>query len=140
VKSLLVFVLFAAMMCWLMFSPIYKHVLIVRQALLQKEVDYMLEVGASGQFGYIDSTMIMDSKQRLADYGLQPEKLIYEVKTTNNQTATDADHPVTRGIGISLSIRYPADDLYGIDRLIGLTPTKNVRISANGLKMSEYVP
>ncbi len=67
-KQLLVFVLFAALFCWLMFSPIYKHVLVIRQALLQQEVDYMLEIGASGKYGYIDSWMVEQSRSRLAGY------------------------------------------------------------------------
>lgn len=29
--------------------PVYKHVVIVRQAVLQKEVDYLLEIGANGR-------------------------------------------------------------------------------------------
>lgn len=68
-KSLLVFVMLAATMCWFMFSPIYKHVFIVRQAVLQKEVDYLLEIGASGEHGYISRGMVEESKGRLAAVG-----------------------------------------------------------------------
>ena len=50
-KQILVFLLFSLMLVWLMFSPVYRHILILRQAMLQKETDYLLEVGASGAYG-----------------------------------------------------------------------------------------
>jgi hypothetical protein len=140
-KSLLMFILFAAMLCWLMFSPVYRHVLIVRQAVLQKEVDYLLEVGASGGYGYIDSVMIEESRQRLASFGMRPESAIFTVSATNGVNATDPQAPVLRGTGIELTIRYPYEGLFEIDRLIGLAPPPpESTMSAFGLKMSEYVP
>ncbi|BBH24650.1 hypothetical protein Back11_59950 [Paenibacillus baekrokdamisoli] len=140
-KSILVFILFAAMMCWFMFSPIYKHVLIVRQAVLQQEVDYLLEVGANGDHGYIDSAMIEQSKLRLAQIGLQPGSINYEVQAANGMSAISSVVPLPRGVGLSLTVSYPVDGLYAIDQLIGIAPPPpNARLRATGMKMSEYVP
>lgn len=140
-KQILVFVLFAAMFCWLMFSPVYKHVLIIRQALLQQEADYLLEIGASGRFGYIDGGMLTQSRERLAGYGFQPGQLEYVVSSTSGEPADDASTPLARGTGLRLTIRYPYDNLLDVDRLIGLASAPaEARITANGMKMSEYVP
>jgi len=140
-KQLLVFVLFAALFCWLMFSPIYKHVLVVRQALLQQETDYMLEVGASGRFGYIDVSMIEESRGRLSQYGFAPELLEYEIMSTSGADGDNPANPLPRGTGLRLRIAYPYENLLDIDRLIGLSPpSENARISGRGMKMSEYVP
>lgn len=140
-KQLLVFVLFAAMFCWLMFSPIYKHVLLVRQALLQQEVDYLLEIGASGQYGYIDNRMIEASRERLATYGFNPSKLEYEVSSLSGAMAGSADSPLLRGDGLRLRLAYPYERLLDIDRLVGVTPpSDDARISGRGMRMSEYVP
>jgi hypothetical protein len=140
-RSVLVFVLFAAILCWLMFAPVYKHVFIVRQAVLQQEVDYLLEVGANGTHGYVDAAMIAASRNRLAAYGLDPAKLIYEVASTSGEDATNPQAPVRRGTGIVLTIRYPYERLFEIDRLVGISPPdEQALISATGMKMSEYVP
>jgi hypothetical protein len=139
-KQLLVFILFSAMFCWLMFSPIYKHVLIIRQALLQQEADYLLEVGASGRYGYIDGGMLAASRDRLAAYGFQPGKLEYEVSSTTGEPADNPSAPLPRGTGLRLVIRYPYENLLNIDRLIGVEPPLGARLAAQGLKMSEYVP
>ncbi|THF72989.1 hypothetical protein [Cohnella fermenti] len=139
-KQLLVFLLFAGMFCWLMFSPVYKHVLVLRQALLQQEADYLLEVGASGRYGYIDETLIEASKTRLAESGFEPEKLVYAVGASSGAEAGDASAPLARGEGLKLTIRYPYDGLLNIDRLIGLEPEAGAMLSAGGMKMSEYVP
>jgi hypothetical protein len=140
-KQILVFILFAAMLCWFLFAPVYKHVIIIRQALLQKEVDYMLEVGASGNYGYIDAAAIEASRQRLARTGFDPAKLEYTVSSTNGAAAGNPAAPVPRGAGIRLTISYPYDGLFDIDRLIGLTPPpEGFRMTAAGMKMSEYVP
>jgi hypothetical protein len=140
-KQLLVFVLFAALFCWLMFSPVYKHVLLIRHALLQQEADYLLEVGASGLYGYIDGTMLAESRGRLAAHGFKPAMLEYEVRSTTGVSADDGMAPVPRGAGIRLTIRYPYDHLLDIDRLIGVTPPPDEeRMTAGGMKMSEYVP
>jgi len=140
-KQLLVFVLFSAMFCWLMFSPVYKHVLIIRQALLQQEADYLLEIGASGRYGYIDSGMLMQSRERLADYGFQPGELEYTISSTTGEPADNPASPLVRGTGLRLTIRYPYDNLLDIDRLIGIGPAPvDAKIAASGMKMSEYVP
>jgi len=140
-KQILVFVLFAGVLCWLMFAPIYKHVLIVRQAVLQKEADYLLEVGASGAYGYIDSRMIEQSRERLAGRGFDPSAVEYTVTTTSGEDGTNPQRPVPRGTGIRLEITYPYFRLFEIDRLIGITPPDPAsRMSASGVKMSEYVP
>ncbi|TJY38514.1 hypothetical protein E5161_20240 [Cohnella pontilimi] len=140
-KQLLVFVLFAGMFCWLMFSPIYKHVLVIRQALLQQEANYLLEIGASGRFGYIDGAMLAESRARLAQHGFQAAALEYEVSSTTGVSADDASAPVPRGAGIRLVIRYPYDRLLDIDRLIGVEPPpEEARLAAGGMKMSEFVP
>ncbi|MEK0317088.1 hypothetical protein [Cohnella sp. 56] len=140
-KQLLVFILFASLFCWLMFSPVYKHVIVLRQALLQQETDYMLEVGASGRYGYIDGAMIAASRARLSAYGFRPALLEYEVTTTSGLPGTDPGMPLERGSGLRLIIRYPYDNLMNIDRLIGVEPPPvTARLAAAGMKMSEYVP
>ena len=140
-KTLLMFVLLASTLCWFMFAPIYKHVFLVRQAVLQKEVDYMLEVGAAGGFGYIDGSMIAASRERLAAYGMTGDEALYEVASTSGLSATNPAAPLIRGTGLILTIRYPYERLFEIDRLIGLTPPNPAtRMSATGMKMSEYVP
>jgi len=140
-KQILIFVLFAALLCWLMFSPIYKHVLIVRQAVLQQEVDYLLEVGASGSYGYISGEMQEQSRQRLARFGMRPDEIEFELAAANGLAASDPSAPILRGTGISLTMSYPYENLFEIDRLIGLTPPlPNERMRAFGMKMSEYVP
>jgi hypothetical protein len=124
-----------------MFSPIYKHVLIVRQAVLQQEVDYLLETGANGDHGYIDAAMMQQSRERLEGYGLLPGNVSFEVSSTNGWDATNPLSPLPRGVGLSLSISYPIEGLFEIDRLIGLTPPlSDARIRAAGMKMSEFVP
>ncbi len=139
-KQLLVFILFAAMLCWVLFSPIYKHIAIARQAVLQQEVDYMLEVGASGKHGYIDYRMEQQSRERIARFGLDPGKLEYVVATTNGTDGRNSGKPVARGIGISLMISYPYENLFLIDRLIGIEPIREEALMRSfGTKMSEYV-
>lgn len=140
-KQLLMFILFASTLCWLMFAPVYKHVIITRQALLQKEADYLLEVGASGRFGYIDPRMIEQSRERLKTFGFQPEKLVYLVSTTNGEDGMNRDRPILRGEGLGLEIQYPYQNLLAIDRLIGITvPSEQLFMEVKGLKMSEFVP
>lgn len=140
-KQILVFVLFAALLCWAMFAPAYKHVIIFRQAMLQKEVDYMLEVGANGSYGYVDGAAIAASRQRLELQGFQPDKLEYIVSATDGGSASSSYSPVPRGAGIELKISYPYESLFHIDRLLGMAiPDDTDRMAASGLKMSEYVP
>ncbi|SEO67912.1 hypothetical protein [Paenibacillus sp. OV219] len=140
-KSLLVFILLAAMMCWFMFSPIYKHVLIVRQAVLQQEVDYLLEVGANGDHGYIDAQMLQEAKVRLAAFGLNPGSITFEVSSERGENATNAAAPLPRGTSLSLKASYPIEGLFAIDQLIGIAPPPaEMKLSASGMKMSEYVP
>lgn len=129
------------MFCWLMFSPIYKHVLVIRQALLQQEVNYMLEIGASGQYGYIDEDMVAESRQRLSEYGFNASLLDYEITSTTGADGRNASTPLLRGVGLRLKVTYPYERLLDIDRLIGITPpSEDARISGRGLRMSEYVP
>ncbi|WP_201008395.1 hypothetical protein [Paenibacillus glycanilyticus] len=140
-RNILVFVLFAAMVCWMMFSPIYKHVLIERQAVLQQETDYLLEVGASGSYGYIDAVMMEQSRERLTAFGLKPELVEFEVTADNGLTATDPVSPLPRGTGITLKMSYPYENLFEIDRLIGLESIAvGSRMRTFGMKMSEYMP
>lgn len=138
-KQLLMFVLLSSMLCWMMFSPIYKHVYILRQALLQQEVDYLLEVGTNGQYGYISPAHIEQSRTRLGSFGLDPQLLQYEVDSTLGYSATSASMRVPRGEGISLSLSYPIERLFAIDALIGVAPPHKQHISAYGIGMSEYV-
>lgn len=124
-----------------MFSPIYKHVLVIRQALLQQEADYLLEIGASGRYGYIDGDMVAESRDRLARYGFNSPMLEYAVTSTSGAEGDNASAPLPRGTGIQLRITYPYDNLLNIDRLIGLEPPSgDARIGGGGMKMSEYVP
>lgn len=140
-KQILLFVLFAGMVCWMMFSPIYKHVLIVRQAVLQQEVDYLLEVGASGTYGYISEAMLEQSKVRMEAFGLKRESIMFEVNSESGANATNPSAPLPRGTGLSLTASYPYENLFQIDRLIGLSPPPaEERMKAFGMKMSEYVP
>ncbi len=140
-RQILVFILFAALLCWIMFSPIYKHAIIMRQALLQKEVDYLLEVGCSDRYGYINADMVEASKERLGKRGFNPNDLVYEVTTTNGSSGMDAFAPVARGEGIQLVISYPYGEMFTIDTLLGLSqPSSEQHMAALGMKMSEYVP
>lgn len=127
-------------MCWMMFEPVYMHVINVRKAVLQKEADYLLEIGASGSHGYIDGSMIASSKTRLAQLGFDPSKLSYTVITSSGVSGTNPAVPVDRGTGIDLTIRYPYGDLFDVNRLIGLAPPTGASMGAAGMKMSEYVP
>lgn len=140
-KQLLAFILLSSLICWLMFAPVYRHVLIMRQAALQQEVDYLLEVGANGSHGYIDSSMVTASRERLRMKGFETTKLEYVISSESGIPANTATSPLMRGTGLELAIRYPVDRLFVIDRLIGLTPPDDsARIQASGIKMSEYVP
>ena len=140
-KQIVVFILFASIFCWLMFSPIYRHVLVVRQAVLQKEVDYMLEIGANASHGYISEPMLQQSRARLAQRGFDPTAAIYVVRSLSGAAATDPTDPVIRGDGIVLEIHYPYERLFILDRLLGIpTPAESDRMGARGLRMSEYVP
>jgi hypothetical protein len=140
-KQLLMFILLASLLCWFMFAPIYKHVAIMRQAVLQKEVDYMLEVGAAGIHGYINEGMIENSRQRLAERGFDASRAVYTITTTSGVPGGDAAAPVSRGTGIGLEISYPYEQLFFIDRLVGISaPLPASRMGAAGMKMSEYVP
>lgn len=140
-KQILVFILFSAILCWFMFSPIYKHVLIVRQAVIQKEVDLLLEIGANGSHGYISEAMLHESRLRLATRGLISSDLHYDVTTSSGDDGTDPARPVIRGVGIQLLISYPYQRLFDIDRLVGISPPdSSSRMTASGMKMSEYVP
>ncbi|WNR45218.1 hypothetical protein [Paenibacillus roseipurpureus] len=140
-KQILVFILFAAMLCWFMFAPMYKHVIIVRQAVLQKEVDYLLEVGANGSHGYISDAMMQESRQRMAERGFVAGDLGYTVGTNTGVSGTDASAPVWRGTGLRLTMTYPYHRLFVIDQLVGITiPLASDRMGATGMKMSEYVP
>ena len=139
-KQLLAFILLSGLVCWMMFAPIYKHVAIVRQALLQQEVDYLLEVGANAQHGFIDEDMIRQSIERLEKKGFHGGSLEYSVTTTGDRSGTHAFDPVLRGDSIMLEIRYPYRNLFAIDRLIGLSgPDPGAHMAASGIKMSEFV-
>jgi hypothetical protein len=140
-KQLLVFILLSGILCWLMFAPFYRHVAVVRHALLQQEVDYLLEIGANAEHGYISAAMIEQSRRRLAERGFDPESLAYEVSATTGGSAMNPASPVPRGEGIVLKITYPFGRLFVLDRLIGVTgPGPGERMSASGMRMSEYVP
>ncbi|WP_127582377.1 hypothetical protein [Paenibacillus koleovorans] len=140
-KQILVFVLFAGILCWAMFAPVYKHVLMVRNAVLQQEVDYLLEMGANGAHGYIDNAAIAASRIRLEQKGFTPSLLQYEVGTTSGVDGANPVRPVRRGVGLQLRISYPYERLFELDRLIGVTPpVAGARMAASGVKMSEYVP
>lgn len=138
-KQIITFVMFAAMLCWLLFSPIYKHVLLTRQAVIQQEVDFLLEVGASGMYGYVSSEMIEKSKQRLASLGFEVSQLSYSI-SSSMEYIPSAAMPLPRGEILSVEISYPYEDLFLIDSLIGIDPPDaNERIRSFGVKMSEYV-
>lgn len=101
----------------------------------------MLEIGASGTYGYIDEAMIVESRSRLTGYGFSAHLLQYEVTSTSGAEGDNATVPLPRGTGIRLHISYPYENLLNIDRLIGLAPpSEDATISGRGMKMSEYVP
>jgi len=137
-KQLLAFILLASLLCWMMFAPVYKHVYILRHALLQQEVDYLLEVSTSGQYGYIPIALIEQSRNRLAGFGLNPEMLVYEGTSTLGQAVIEAP-PVPRGEGIALHLSYPMGNLFAIDALIGVPAPDKRYITAYGVQMSEFV-
>lgn len=140
-RQLLVFILISGMLCWFMFTPVYRHVLIMRHAALQQEVDYLLEIGANGMHGFIDAEMVAASKQRLQSVGFDPDKLEYVIASTSGHDATLPHRPVPRGEGIYLKITYPYGTLFALDPLMGISgPSPNERMGAAGMKMSEYVP
>jgi hypothetical protein len=140
-KQILLFILFSALLCWFMFAPVYKHVIIMRQAVLQKEADYLLEIGASGVHGYINSVMITESRARLARRGFNAADLDYVVTVSDGSNGMNASLPVLRGAGIAIKITYPYENLFEIDRLVAITPpASGSRMAAEGMKMSEYVP
>jgi hypothetical protein len=140
-KQILVFILFATMLCWFMFAPVYKHIIIVRQAVLQKEVDYLLEVGANGSHGYINGAMIQESRARMLERGFVAGEIEYVVSTDTGVGGMDASTPVWRGTGLRLTMTYPYHRLFVIDQLVGISiPAASDRMGATGMKMSEYVP
>lgn len=140
-RQLLVFILISVLLCWFMFTPVYRHVLVMRHAALQKEVDYLLEVGANGTHGYISPAMIDSSRSRLEAIGFEREQLDYVVTATNGKNPSLPTEPLLRGTGIYLKITYPYENLFALDRLIGIsTPEAHIRMGAAGMKMSEYVP
>lgn len=125
----------------MMFSPIYKHVLVMREAMLQKEVDYLLEIGASASRGYIDEPMLRQARERLEQVGLRTESVLFTVSSTNGQPADNPSMPLLRGTGLRLTASYPYEGMFRIDSLIGIDiPGEEQRIVVTGLKMSEFVP
>ncbi len=101
----------------------------------------MLEIGASGNYGYIDESMVADSRQRMGEYGFNPALLEYEVTSTTGGEGRSASEPLPRGAGLRLKLTYPYERLLDIDRLIGLAPpSEDARIAGRGMRMSEYVP
>lgn len=138
-KQILTFILFATMICWILFSPIYKHVVLTRQAVIQQEVDFLLEVGASGKYGYVTDALIVDSKKRLAHLGFNPDQLRYEISSSMNFTPT-VEQRLPRGEVLTVTISYPYEKLFAIDALIGIEPFgEHERMRSYGVKMSEYV-
>ena len=101
----------------------------------------MLEIGASGQNGYIDEDMVAESRQRLEAYGFNTALLEYEVASTTGAEGGNSSSPLPRGVGLRLKVTYPYERLLDIDRLIGAAPpSEAARISGRGMRMSEYVP
>lgn len=140
-NQIIVFVLFSALLCWMMFAPVHKHVVMVRQAALQKEADLLLELGANGANGYIGAQLIEASKARLERRGFSSNELTYDIETTSGLPGDNPGLPVPRGTGLKLTISYPYKGLFDIDRLIGIQPPDGSAIMrAGGVKMSEYVP
>lgn len=140
-KQILTFILFSAILCWALFSPIYRHVAVLQQSLLQNEVDFLLEVGANSSHGYISETMMAESRLRLAERGFVPEQIIYDVSTHSGVSGTNRFAPVLRGDSLILEISYPYGNLFTIDRIMGIsTPAELGFFRAKGIRMSEFVP
>lgn len=134
--TILILVMLAPLILWLVFKPTYQHVLITRHDSLQNEVDYMLETGA--RLGYVDITMLNDSKERLVNKGFDSAKLQYSINSTTGQIATDPVQPLKRGTGLIVEISYPYDNAFIIDGLIGIpTPNSEERLKARGYQMVE---
>jgi hypothetical protein len=139
-KAIFAFILLAGVIAWLMFSGLFTHVLLTRQTVLQQEVSTVLETATQARYGYIAESVLNQSKQRLLTRGFDVRKLTYVIASTTGQSATDATHPIVRGEGIMLTIRYPVDGLLNINRFIGIQPpSKDATLSASGQRMSEYV-
>jgi hypothetical protein len=140
VKAILSFVLLAGIFCWLIFSGIYYHVLIMRQTYLQQEANYLLQVVTQAKYGYVSSSELSQSKNRLAEKGFSISKLVYQIYSSTGQSALDSTDPVPRGQWISIKIQYPYDGLLAINKLIGMpVPAPSAKISGFGQQMSEYV-
>lgn len=138
-KQILAFILFASLFCWLLFSPIYKHVVLTRQAVIQQEVDFLLEVGASGQYGYVSEQLIAQSKKRLGELGFNIEKLQYDITSSLHFTPTE-QFRLPRGEILIVEVSYPYENMFLIDALIGIEPFgEHERMRSYGVKMSEYV-
>ncbi len=138
-KQLLVFVLLSGLLVWLLFTPAYKHVLLARHALLQKEADYLLETGASGLRGTIAPDMIAESRQRLSRFGFRPNSIEYTVEAGGG--LDPGAGPLPRGTPIAVTLAYPYEQLFALDRLLGIAvPGSEDRMKAYGIRMSEYVP
>lgn len=99
----------------------------------------MLEVGASGNYGYIDQSLIADSKKRLAGLGFNPDKLEYDITSSLNFTPS-LQQRLPRGEILIVEISYPYENLFLIDTLIGVDPIgEHERMRSFGVKMSEFV-
>ena len=139
-KAILSFVLLAGVFCWLIFSGMYNHTLLLRQGALEQEVELMLETATQAQNGYVSATMIERAMQHFEAKGMSRNKVQFTTSSTSAQSASNPLTPIPRGEGIRIQASYPYDGLLNINRLIGMVvPGDTDRFSYSATRMSEYV-
>lgn len=139
-KVILSFVLLSGVFCWLIFSGMYNHALLLRQGALEQEVELMVETATQAQNGYVSSAMIARAMNHFEAKGMSPSKVQLTISSSTAQSATNPLTPIPRGEMIRIQASYPYDGLLNINRLIGMVvPSSTERFSYSATRMSEYV-
>lgn len=139
-KAILSFILLSGIFCWLIFSGMFHHALLLRQGALEQEVGLLLEKATQAQYGYVSSAMIEEAMQHLEAKGMSRQKVQFSITSTTASSATNPLTPIPRGEGIQIQASYPYDGLLTINRLIGMVvPDSSARFSYRASRMSEYV-
>lgn len=139
-KAILSFILLAGVFCWLIFSGMYHHVLLLRQGALEQEVELMLETATQAQNGYVSASAIEQAMQHFEAKGMSRQKVQLSISSTTGSSATNPLTPIPRGDGIRIQASYPYDGILNINRLVGMVvPGESDRFSYSATRMSEYV-
>jgi hypothetical protein len=139
-KAILSFVLLSGVFCWLIFSGMYNHALLLRQGALEQEVQLLLETATQAQNGYVSASMLERAMQHFEAKGMSRSKVQLTITSSNGQSAINARTPIPRGEGIHIQASYPYDGLLNINRLIGMiVPGESERFTYTASRMSEYV-